>query len=66
MTTPIVPSVGPALSSGGGNLVNAGMKQTVNAAPAAPPTSTAPVQFQSSRAPRPAASAARGGGGLHR
>lgn len=44
MSTPIVPSVGPALSSGGGDLVNAGCRQTTNAAPAAPPpATTAPI-----------------------
>lgn len=44
MSTPIVPSVGPALSSGGGDLVNAGCRQTTNAAPVAPaPATTAPI-----------------------
>ncbi len=44
MSTPIVPSVGPALSSGGGNLANAGVKQTTNVAPVAPaPAATLPI-----------------------
>ena len=44
MSTPIVPSVGPALTSGGGDLVSAGVVQTTNAAPAAPaPATTTPI-----------------------
>lgn len=44
MSTPIVPSVGPALSSGGGSLVGSGVKQTTNVAPVAPPpATTAPI-----------------------
>lgn len=44
MSTPQVASYGPVLSSGGGDLVNAGIKATTNAAPAAPaPATTAPI-----------------------